>query len=47
MVMGLSCRVFGFGTWQMMAPMIVAAPATVWILHSSVKRVWGHGAAAG
>ncbi|MFF4210950.1 ArnT family glycosyltransferase [Streptomyces sp. NPDC001796] len=46
MVMGLSCRVFGFGTWQMMAPMIVAALATIWILHSSVKRVWGHGAAA-
>ncbi|MER6358347.1 glycosyltransferase family 39 protein [Streptomyces sp. NPDC001634] len=46
MVMGLSSRVFGFGTWQMMAPMIVAALATIWILHSSVKRVWGHGAAA-
>ncbi|MGW3120204.1 ArnT family glycosyltransferase [Streptomyces sp. NPDC001107] len=45
MVMGLSCRVFGFGTWQMMAPMIVVALATIWILHSSVKRVWGHGAA--
>jgi 4-amino-4-deoxy-L-arabinose transferase-like glycosyltransferase len=28
-----------------MAPMIVAALATIWILHSSVKRVWGHGAA--
>ncbi|MEU6549837.1 glycosyltransferase family 39 protein [Streptomyces sp. NPDC046915] len=46
MVMGLSCRIFGFGTWQMMAPMIVAALATIWILHSCVKRVWGHGAAA-
>ncbi|MET8943949.1 glycosyltransferase family 39 protein [Streptomyces sp. NPDC004542] len=46
MVMGLSCRIFGFGTWQMMAPMIVAALATIWILHSSVKRVWGHAAAA-
>ncbi|MCZ9345466.1 glycosyltransferase family 39 protein, partial [Streptomyces sp. TRM76130] len=45
MVMGLSCRVFGYGTWQMMAPMIVAALATIWILHASVKRVWGHGAA--
>ncbi|MCD9872194.1 ArnT family glycosyltransferase [Streptomyces guryensis] len=45
MVMGLSCRVFGFGTWQMMAPMIVVALATIWILHTSVKRVWGHGAA--
>jgi 4-amino-4-deoxy-L-arabinose transferase-like glycosyltransferase len=46
MVMGLSCRVFGFGTWQMMAPMVVVALATIWILHSCVKRVWGHGAAA-
>lgn len=46
MVMGLSCRVLGYGTWQMMAPMIVAALATIWILHSGVKRVFGHAAAA-
>ncbi|MFG2258994.1 ArnT family glycosyltransferase [Streptomyces mirabilis] len=46
MVMGLSCRFFGFGTWQMMLPMIVAALGTIWILHSSVKRVFGHAAAA-
>ncbi|PAZ15313.1 hypothetical protein CLM62_14060 [Streptomyces sp. SA15] len=46
MVMGLSCRIFGYGTWQMMAPMIVAALGTIWILHSSVKRVFGHAAAA-
>ncbi|MFI6205196.1 ArnT family glycosyltransferase [Streptomyces sp. NPDC051041] len=46
MVMGLSCRLLGYGTWQMMAPMIAAALATIWILHASVKRVWGHGAAA-
>ncbi|MEU7717018.1 ArnT family glycosyltransferase [Streptomyces tibetensis] len=46
MVMGLSCRVLGYGTWQMMAPMIVAALATIWILHSSVKGVFGHAAAA-
>ncbi|MET9380307.1 glycosyltransferase family 39 protein [Streptomyces sp. NPDC002928] len=45
MVMGLSCRIFGFGTWQMMLPMILVALATIWILHTSVKRVWGHGAA--
>ncbi|GAA2272807.1 hypothetical protein GCM10010234_04580 [Streptomyces hawaiiensis] len=44
--MGLSCRVLGYGTWQMMAPMIVAALATIWILHSGVKRVFGHAAAA-
>ncbi|MFI8889657.1 mannosyltransferase YkcB-related protein [Streptomyces paradoxus] len=46
MVMGLSCRALGYGTWQMMAPMILAALATIWILHSSVKRVFGHAAAA-
>ncbi|MFB7243198.1 ArnT family glycosyltransferase [Streptomyces populi] len=46
MVMGLSCRILGFGTWQMMLPMILVALATIWILHASVKRVWGHGAAA-
>ncbi|MEU6772723.1 glycosyltransferase family 39 protein [Streptomyces sp. NPDC046759] len=46
MVMGLSCRLLGFGTWQMMVPVIAAALATIWILHASVKRVWGHGAAA-
>ncbi|MFJ9706883.1 ArnT family glycosyltransferase [Streptomyces sp. NPDC101234] len=45
MVMSLSSRIFGFGTWQMMAPQVVAALATIWILHSTVKRVWGHGAA--
>ena len=46
MVMGLSCRVFGYGTWQMMLPLVAAALGTIWILHSSVKRVFGHGAAA-
>ncbi|MCF2434398.1 glycosyltransferase family 39 protein [Streptomyces thinghirensis] len=29
-----------------MLPLLLAALATIWILHSSVKRVWGHGAAA-
>ncbi|MFG3385822.1 ArnT family glycosyltransferase [Streptomyces rochei] len=46
MVMGLSCRLLGYGTWQMMLPLILAALATIWVLHSCVKRVWGHGAAA-
>ncbi|MFC9507290.1 ArnT family glycosyltransferase [Streptomyces sp. NPDC057002] len=45
MVMGLSCRVFGYGTWQMMLPLVLVALATIWIVHASVKRVWGHGAA--
>lgn len=46
MVMGLSCRILGYGTWQMMAPMVASALGTIWILHSSVKRVFGHAAAA-
>ncbi|MFF4034146.1 glycosyltransferase family 39 protein [Streptomyces sviceus] len=46
MIMGLSCRVLGFGTWQMMLPEIAAALGTIWILHTSVKRVFGHAAAA-
>ncbi|MBK6016416.1 glycosyltransferase family 39 protein [Streptomyces sp. MBT53] len=45
MVMGLSCRIFGFGTWQMMLPQIAAGLGTIWILHTNVKRIWGHGAA--
>ncbi|WP_405948157.1 glycosyltransferase family 39 protein [Streptomyces prunicolor] len=45
MVMGLSCRIFGFGTWQMMLPEVGAALGTIWILHSSVKRYFGHVAA--
>ncbi|MFK4105515.1 glycosyltransferase family 39 protein [Streptomyces sp. NPDC019531] len=45
MIMGLSCRIFGFGTWQMMAPEIAAALGTIWILHTSVKKVFGHVAA--
>ncbi|MFE2421633.1 ArnT family glycosyltransferase [Streptomyces hokutonensis] len=45
MVMGLSCRIFGFGTWQMMLPEVAAAIGTIWILHSSVKRYFGHVAA--
>ncbi|MHB9753664.1 ArnT family glycosyltransferase [Streptomyces sp. BYX5S] len=46
MAMSLSCRIFGFGTWQMMLPQIAAGLGSIWILHSSVKRVWGHAAAA-
>ncbi len=46
MVMSLSCRILGFGTWQMMLPQVAAGLGSIWILHSSVKRVWGHAAAA-
>ncbi|MFG2571216.1 glycosyltransferase family 39 protein [Streptomyces sp. NPDC048481] len=46
MIMGLSCRILGFGTWQMMLPQIAAALGTIWILHACVKRAFGHTAAA-
>ncbi|WP_369389356.1 glycosyltransferase family 39 protein [Streptomyces sp. CG1] len=46
MVMSLSCRIFGFGTWQMMLPEVAAGLGSIWILHSSVKRTFGHAAAA-
>ncbi|MFF3493433.1 ArnT family glycosyltransferase [Streptomyces sp. NPDC002795] len=46
MTMGLSCRILGFGTWQMMLPQVAAGLGSIWILHSCVKRVWGHAAAA-
>ncbi|MGW0686698.1 ArnT family glycosyltransferase [Streptomyces sp. NPDC002754] len=45
MVMSLSSRIFGFGTWQMMLPQVAAGLGSIWVLHSSVKRVWGHVAA--
>ncbi|GAA0462068.1 ArnT family glycosyltransferase [Streptomyces olivaceiscleroticus] len=46
MVMGLSCRVLGFGTWQMLLPMVGAALGSIAVLHTAVKRAFGHGAAA-
>ncbi|MEU7484319.1 glycosyltransferase family 39 protein [Streptomyces sp. NPDC042319] len=46
MVMGLSCRVLGFGTWQMLLPMVGAALGSIAVLHTAVKRTFGHGAAA-
>ncbi|NGO73401.1 glycosyltransferase family 39 protein, partial [Streptomyces boncukensis] len=45
-VMGLSCRVFGFGTWQMMLPMAAAGVASVALLHRMVRSCFGHAAAA-
>ncbi|MEU4926052.1 glycosyltransferase family 39 protein [Streptomyces yokosukanensis] len=46
MVMSLSCRILGFGTWQMMVPEVAAGLGAIWILHSCVKRSFGHAAAA-
>ncbi|MDO0935254.1 glycosyltransferase family 39 protein [Streptomyces sp. DG2A-72] len=44
-LMGLSCRVFGFGTWQMLLPMAASGVASVAVLYSAVRRVFGYAAA--
>ncbi|WP_367320198.1 ArnT family glycosyltransferase [Streptomyces sp. HUAS ZL42] len=40
-VMGLSARVFGYGTWQLMLPMVAAGTGTVALLYRMVKRDFG------
>ncbi|MBG0831046.1 glycosyltransferase family 39 protein [Planomonospora sp. ID67723] len=37
-VMGLSARVFGFGTWSMLLPQAAAGVAAVAVVHSAVRR---------
>ncbi|GAA4560167.1 glycosyltransferase family 39 protein [Planotetraspora kaengkrachanensis] len=37
-VMGLSARIFGFGTWSMLLPQAVAGVASVAVVHSAVLR---------
>lgn len=37
-VMGLSARVFGFGTWSMLLPQALAGVAAVGVVHSAVRR---------
>lgn len=44
-VMGLSCRLLGFGTWQMALPMAGAGVASVALLYAMVRRGFGHAAA--
>ncbi|WP_405990154.1 ArnT family glycosyltransferase [Streptomyces sp. NBC_00986] len=40
-VMGLSARVFGYGTWQLMLPMIAAGTGSVALLYRQIKRDFG------
>ncbi|QFQ98162.1 phospholipid carrier-dependent glycosyltransferase [Streptomyces phaeolivaceus] len=40
-VMGLSARVFGYGTWQMMLPMVAVGVGSVALLYRMVKRDFG------
>lgn len=44
-LMELSCRAFGFGTWQMLLPMAACGVASVAVLHNTVRRVFGYAAA--
>jgi 4-amino-4-deoxy-L-arabinose transferase-like glycosyltransferase len=45
-VMGLSARVLGFGTWQLLLPMVAAGTGSVALLHRLVKRDFGPVASA-
>ncbi|MGW0335984.1 ArnT family glycosyltransferase [Streptomyces sp. NPDC003011] len=40
-VMGLSARVFGYGTWQLALPMVAVGVGSVALLHRMVKRDFG------
>ncbi|WP_046732642.1 ArnT family glycosyltransferase [Streptomyces humi] len=40
-VMGLSARVFGYGTWQLMLPMVAVGVGSVGLLYRLVKRDFG------
>ncbi|NEA97841.1 glycosyltransferase family 39 protein [Streptomyces sp. SID13726] len=40
-VMGLSARVFGYGTWQLLLPMVAVGTGSVALLYRMVKRDFG------
>ncbi|MFE2427066.1 ArnT family glycosyltransferase [Streptomyces sp. NPDC059373] len=44
-MMGISARVFGYGTWQLMLPMIGAGLGSVALTYRMVRRDFGHVAA--
>ena len=44
-LMELSCRVLGFGSWQMLLPIALSGVAAVGVLYSAVRRSFGHAAA--
>lgn len=41
-VMGLSARIFGFGTWSLLLPQVLEGVAAVAVLYVAVRRVSGH-----
>ena len=42
--MEISGRIFGFSSWSMLAPQAIEGVLTVWLLHATVKRWFGHNA---
>ena len=40
--MELSGRIFGFNSWSMLVPQALEGVASVWLLHATVKRWFGH-----
>ncbi|WP_433430879.1 ArnT family glycosyltransferase [Nonomuraea sp. CA-141351] len=42
-VMGLSARIFGYGTWSMLLPQALAGTASVGLVSSSVRRAFSGG----
>ena len=41
MIMGLSARLFGFSSFSMLLPSVLAGVGSVWLLYSAVKRQFG------
>lgn len=41
MVMGLSARLFGFSSFSMLLPSVLAGVGSVWLLYAAVKRQFG------
>ena len=46
MIMGLSARLFGFSSFSMLLPSVLAGVGSVWLLYSAVKRQFGFTSAA-
>ena len=45
MIMGLSVRLFGFSSFSMLLPSVLAGVGSVWLLYSAVKRQFGFASA--
>lgn len=40
-VQAASARIFGYGSWSLLLPSVVAGALAVWLLMVTVRRVWG------